>query len=124
MTTSEQRDDHALEQVILADDDLLDLEKQTLHLAAGTDTRCHGGSFLLFRGNAEPGSCRVDGDREPDPAEHLTRWIDEPGDDTHNVSVLIDEWSTGAPRVHRGIELDHPGDRLGEAGCGHRAIET
>ena len=49
----EQRHDHALEQVVLADDDLLDLEEQALHLAAGADTRRH--RFFL----PSPVGCRV-----------------------------------------------------------------
>src|SRR6266702_183555 len=45
MAAREQSDDAALEQVVLPDDDLLDLEEQTLHLAAGTDARRHRRSF-------------------------------------------------------------------------------
>src|SRR6266566_2046874 len=124
MATREKSDDDALEQVVLPDDDLLDLEEQTLHLAAGTDARRHGLSFLLIRWDAEPGRRRVDRDREADPAEHLTRWVDQPRDDTHNVSLLIHKWSAGIAGVHRGIELDESGDRLRKVGSGHRAIEA
>src|SRR6266571_5288446 len=80
--------------------------------------------FPLIRWDAEPGRCRVDRDREAHPAEHLTRWVDQPRDDTHNVSLLIHKWSAGIAGVHRGIELDESGDRLRKVGSGHRAIEA
>src|SRR5206468_8710450 len=54
MATREQSDDDALEQVVLPDDDLLDLEEQALHLAAGTHARGHGASFLT-----SPVGCRA-----------------------------------------------------------------
>src|SRR5512132_687395 len=70
-------------------------------------------AFLpLIRWDAEPGRRRVDGDREAHPAEHLTCWVHQPGDDTHNVSVQIHQRPAGVAWIHGRIELDETGDRL------------
>src|SRR5258706_4421444 len=78
---------------------------------------------LSVRWDTEAGRRRIDGDREAHPAEHLTRWVDQAGDDTHDVASLIHEWSPRIAGVHRCVELDQAGDRLREVRRGHRAIE-
>src|SRR5438132_1286054 len=68
--------------------------------------------LYLVRRNAQRAARLVDGDREADPAEHLTRRIDQTGHDAHDFAVLVHQRSARRALIHRGVELDEPGDRL------------
>jgi hypothetical protein len=78
MTASKQRDDHALEQVVLADDDLLDLEEQALHLAAGSDTRCHGVPSFYSGGMPSPAPAASMVTANPTPLKTLPAGLTSP----------------------------------------------
>src|SRR3954470_11565274 len=49
----------------------------------------------------------TDRHREADPDEEaLTARIGQRGDDAHHLALSVEQWPTGAPGVHRGVELD------------------
>ena len=88
----QQRDDQALQQVVLADDDLLDLVQEPLH---------RGGAFVAgwlvhsglssVRRQAGGAARDVDRDREADADEDIVLGrVDERGDDPDHLTVAIE----------------------------------
>ena len=118
VAAAQQRDDEPFQEVVLADDDLLDLVEQPLH---------RGGSVLtVVSVHARFSSCRglsvgrqaggaagdIDGDGEADPDEHVVCGrVDEGGDDADEPAVAIDEGAAAVARIDRGIDLEEAGQR-------------
>ena len=114
VAAGEQGDDHPLEQVVLADDDLLDLVQQPLHRhgvgagGLGPGIVVHGSLLgLLVRGQAGAAAGDVDGHGEADADEHvLLGGVDERGDDADDPAVAVQQRPARVAGVHGGVDLD------------------
>ena len=115
----EERDDEPLQEVVLADDDLLDLVEQALH---------GGGPVLsidvvhallpllhecLVRRQAGGAAGDIDRHGQADADEHvLLGRVDQGGHDADHLPIAVDERPARVARVDRGIDLDEAGQGL------------
>ena len=116
VAADEQRDDEPLEEVVLADDDLLHLVEQALHRRRSVLSVVSFHALLPMQGlvgrQAGGTAGDVDGDGEPDPDEDvLLGRVDEGGDDADEPAVAIDERAAAVAGIDRGIDLEEAGQR-------------
>ena len=106
VAAAQQRDDEPFQEVVLADDDLLDLVQEPLHRGGAvltvTVVLIHAAA-LLVRGlvgrQAGGAAGDIDGDGEPDPDEHVVIGrVDEGGDDADEPAVAVDERAAAVAR--------------------------
>ena len=112
----EERDDHPLQQVVLADDDLLDLVQQPLRGDGAALRRPGAGSgidgvhvhlALSERGKAGAAAGDIDGHGQADADEHvLVGGVDEGDDDADDPAGPIQERAAGVARVDGRVDLD------------------
>ena len=124
----EDRHQHALEEVVLADDDLLHLVEDALH-QRGDIAVVVPVPWLSLRELLETATGRLraggilDRHREADADEHaLLGRVEDAGDDADHLAVGGDQRAAGVAGIGRGVELDQVGeDALAFGASGIRA---
>ena len=114
----EQGDDQPLEQVVLADDDLLDLVEHALHRDGPRRARRRHPlavhlpvESVLGQAGRAAGDVDRHGQADADEDVLLGR-VDERGDDPDDLAVAVEERTAGVARVDRGVDLDEPVEDL------------
>ncbi len=123
----EQRDDQALQEVVLADDDLLDLVEQPLHrrcaFLAGWHDPLASSSLVRWQAGGTAGDIDRHGETDADEDLVVGR-VDERGHDADDVAVPVQQRSAGVARVDGGIDLDQPVQDLVAVGQLERAVDA
>ena len=114
VAAGEQRDDQPLQQVVLADDDLLHLVQQALHRGGAVgDVWLFHSRLSSVRRQAGGAAGDIDRDREADADEDvLIGRIDEGGDDPDHVALAVWQRPAGVARIDRRVDLDEAGEDL------------
>ena len=112
----QEGDDHPLQEVVLADDDLLDLVEHPLHRARAPASWSamlvlHAGVGSAIRvssgGQAGGAAGHVDRHGEADPDEDVLRGrVDQRGDDADDLAVPVEQRAARVARVDRRVDLD------------------
>ena len=106
VAAGEEGDGHPLEEVVLADDDLLHLVQQALHRAPAAGRAVWAGStasppagLRQYGGQAGGAAGDVDRHDEADPDEDvLVGRVDEGGHDPDDAAVAVEERAAGVAR--------------------------
>ena len=121
VAAGQEGDDHPLEQVVLADDDLLDLVQQALHrhawrVALASRSDWHPVSFLVVSTGGRPAAPPATsmGTARPMPMKTsslvgLTSAVTMPDD----LAVAVEQRPAGVARVDGGVDLDEAVQRDG-----------